>query len=112
MCLLNNKYYFQENHKLWGGRFTQNVDHKLETLNCSLHLDKRMYAEDVDGSKAYAKALQDINLLTQDETEQICIGLEQIKMEWNSATFEIKKGDEDIHTANERRLKVTEFLVH
>lgn len=70
-----------------------------------------MYAEDVDGSKAYAKALQDINLLTQDETEQICMGLDQIKMEWNSNTFEIKKGDEDIHTANERRLKVIQLLV-
>lgn len=87
------------------------MDHKLETLNSSLHLDKRMYAEDVDGSKAYAKALQGINLLTQDETEEICVGLEQIKLEWNCASFEIKKGDEDIHTANERRLKVTEFLL-
>lgn len=65
-----------------------------------------MYAEDIVGSKAYAKCLASINLLSEDETTAICEGLEQIKIEWDNGSFEIKHGDEDIHTANERRLKV------
>ncbi len=32
----------------------------------------------------------------------------QVAEEWKAGKFEIKQGDEDIHTANERRL--TEFI--
>ena len=30
----------------------------------------------------------------------------KIKVEWSSGQFKIQPGDEDVHTANERRLKV------
>ena len=33
----------------------------------------------------------------------------QVYKEWESGCFEIKDGDEDIHTANERRLKVRRY---
>lgn len=97
----------KESQKLWGGRFKKSTDPKLEKLNCSLQLDKRMYAEDIEGSKAYAHALQNINLLTPDEEEQICQGLDQIKIEWDNGEFVTQNEDEDIHSSNERRLKVT-----
>ncbi|KAG5898616.1 hypothetical protein JTB14_020992 [Gonioctena quinquepunctata] len=93
------------NHKLWGGRFSESTSASLEKLNSSIALDRRMYSEDIDGSKAYAEALRKIDLLTSKETEDICRGLDTVKDEWKSGTFEIKNGDEDIHTANERRLK-------
>ncbi|KAF7272088.1 argininosuccinate lyase isoform X2 [Rhynchophorus ferrugineus] len=95
----------QENHKLWGGRFTCKTNSKLEKLNCSLNLDRRMYAEDIEGSKAYAQSLKDINLLTETEADSICAGLDEIKLEWDNDEFVIKAGEEDIHTVNERRLK-------
>lgn len=66
-----------------------------------------MYEEDIEGSKAYAKALLKINLLTEEETEAICDGLDIVKVEWRKGIFNILQGDEDIHTANERRLKVS-----
>ena len=31
-------------------------------------------------------------------------GLKKVEQEWESGTFKIVSGDEDIHTANERRL--------
>jgi argininosuccinate lyase len=37
-------------------------------------------------------------------------GLEKIREEWQTGAFHIKDGDEDIHTANERRLKVYIFI--
>ncbi|XP_030766622.1 argininosuccinate lyase [Sitophilus oryzae] len=95
----------QENHKLWGGRFAGKTDPQLEKLNCSLDLDKRMYAEDIEGSKAYAQSLKHINLLTESEANSICEGLDKIKIEWGTNEFVIKPGEEDIHTTNERRLK-------
>lgn len=64
-----------------------------------------MYLEDINGSIAYANCLKTINLLTDDELKQICDGLNKIQIEWDNDTFTIKE-DEDIHSANERRLKV------
>ncbi|KAK5644680.1 hypothetical protein RI129_005980 [Pyrocoelia pectoralis] len=91
--------------KLWGGRFSTSVDDELEKLNSSINIDKELYAEDIAGSIAYAKSLVSVNLLTEEECAQICNGLNRIKTEWDEGRFEIKKNDEDIHTANERRLK-------
>ncbi|XP_022918642.2 argininosuccinate lyase [Onthophagus taurus] len=92
-------------NKLWGGRFTTSTSPELEKLNSSIDLDKRLYAEDIICSKMYSKSLCSINLLTDDETKSICDGLDRIKIEWEQGDFKILPGDEDIHTANERRLK-------
>jgi argininosuccinate lyase len=105
--LRDRHFFFQENNKLWGGRFTESTDANLEKLNSSINFDKRMFAEDIEGSKAYASALEKINLLSEQETSLICDGLDKVKIEWEKNVFETKHGDEDIHTANERRLQVS-----
>lgn len=63
-----------------------------------------MWREDILGSEMYAEALGDCGILSTDEVTQICDGLRLVKAEWESGTFTIVDGDEDIHTANERRL--------
>ena len=64
----------------------------------------RMWAQDLRGSIAYAKATAKVGILTSEESSSIISGLEQVYAEWAAGTFELKPGDEDIHTANERRL--------
>lgn len=91
--------------KLWGGRFSGETDPVMEKFNSSINVDKRMWEEDIKGSVAYAKGLGKINILTVDEVAQITDGLEKVSEEWRSGKFELKLADEDIHTANERRLK-------
>lgn len=95
---------------MWGGRFTASTNPSLEKLNSSIEIDKRMFAEDIDGSVAYASALKSIGLLTYEECIQIHEGLHKVKLEWEQGKFAIQDGDEDIHTANERRLKVVDVL--
>lgn len=90
--------------KLWGGRFTGNTDPLMEKFNESLPFDKRMWKQDIQGSQAYAKALAKAGVLTEPEATSIVEGLSQVAKEWEGGVFEIKQGDEDIHTANERRL--------
>ncbi|KAK9898315.1 argininosuccinate lyase [Cystobasidium minutum MCA 4210] len=90
--------------KLWGGRFTGSVDPVMERFNESLSYDKRMYRADVRGSQAYAKGLVQAGVITEEESEKIHNGLEQVLKEWQDGTFKIVQSDEDIHTANERRL--------
>jgi len=63
-----------------------------------------MWDQDIRGSIAYAKAIQKVGILTEEELNSIVLGLETVRSEWKSNSFEIKAGDEDIHTANERRL--------
>ena len=92
--------------RLWGGRFsgTSSVDPRMDKLNQSLPFDKRMFAEDVLGSQAYAKALNRCGLLQDSECDEILSGLDSVREEWQQQHFKIAPGDEDIHTANERRL--------
>jgi len=56
------------------------------------------------GSQAYARALAVAGILTADEASQIVSGLDEVAKEWAAGAFLVKPGDEDIHTANERRL--------
>nr|XP_020473649.1 argininosuccinate lyase isoform X4 [Monopterus albus] len=94
-----------EGGKLWGGRFVGETDPVMEKFNASISYDQRMWDADVRGSKAYVKALEKAKLVTTDEMTQILHGMDQISEEWSKGVFVVKPGDEDIHTANERRLK-------
>ncbi|CAL1704920.1 unnamed protein product [Somion occarium] len=90
--------------KLWGGRFTGKTDPLMHEFNQSLRYDQRMWAADIAGSIAYAKALNLAGILTKDEQEKIVQGLTAVGQEWEQGVFDIQPDDEDIHTANERRL--------
>ncbi|KAI6095985.1 putative argininosuccinate lyase [Pisolithus sp. B1] len=90
--------------KLWGGRFTGKTDPLMHEFNQSLKYDQRMHAADIRGSIAYAKALTRVGILTKDEESKMIQGLEAVEREWVTGQFEAEPDDEDIHTANERRL--------
>ncbi len=89
---------------LWGGRFAQKLDAAAWDLNSSLPVDKRMAIQDVDGSLAWADALHQAKILSDEEHAQIAPGLAIIKEEFTSGKFSFAPSDEDIHTAVERRL--------
>ena len=90
--------------KLWGGRFTGKTDPLMEQFNASINFDKRLWAADLQGSQAYAQAIARAGIITDAEAKQIVDGLDQVAQEWQAGQFTIQPGDEDIHTANERRL--------
>mmetsp|Transcript_999 Transcript_999/g.2544 ORF Transcript_999/g.2544 Transcript_999/m.2544 type:complete len:469 (+) Transcript_999:130-1536(+) len=87
-----------------GGRFSGGVDPIMEKFNESIHFDKRMWAQDIRGSIAYAKAIGKVGIISDEEVKTLVEGLEKVYQEWAEGKFELKPGDEDIHTANERRL--------
>uniref|UniRef100_A0A8C5TI16 Argininosuccinate lyase n=1 Tax=Malurus cyaneus samueli TaxID=2593467 RepID=A0A8C5TI16_9PASS len=92
-------------NKLWGGRFSGSTDPIMEMLNASISYDQRLSEVDIQGSMAYAKALEKAGILSKTELEKILGGLGKISEEWSQGVFVLKQTDEDIHTANERRLK-------
>ena len=90
--------------KLWGGRFTGATDPLMNLYNASLPYDKKMYAQDLEGTRVYTMGLEKLGLITAEELKEIHRGLAIIHEEWKENKFVEKDGDEDIHTANERRL--------
>lgn len=89
---------------LWGGRFREPLAQPVEALNTSFPFDKRLAAVDVEGSIAYATALRDAERLEPEAHDAIVSGLDAIALEFAEGKFEPHPGDEDIHTAVERRL--------
>lgn len=89
---------------LWGSRFDKAPDELFARFQNSFHFDWRMYDADVRGSIAYAKALARAGILSDAEVSEIERGLERVREEFASGSFESKPNDEDIHTAVERRL--------
>lgn len=91
--------------KLWGGRFTGGTDPIMVQYNESIYFDRAFYSQDIRGSVAYARANKNGGLLTEHEFAEIERGFQLVLKEWEQGKFEIQPGiDEDIHTANERRL--------
>jgi argininosuccinate lyase len=90
--------------QLWGGRFSSPTDEMMRRFNDSIGFDRRMYAADIQGSVAYAGGLARAGLITPEERDQLVAGLEQVRAEFEAGAFQVKSGDEDIHTAVERRL--------
>jgi argininosuccinate lyase len=90
--------------QLWGGRFTGKLDPSAWALDASIDFDRRLAAQDVRGSLAWARALRLAGVLSQAEADQICTGLALVGAELSENRFVFQPGDEDIHTAVERRL--------
>jgi argininosuccinate lyase len=89
---------------LWGGLLAGPIVAFFTRFNDSIGFDRRMYTADIQGSIAYAGALAQTGLITTEEHNQLVSGLVQVQAEFDAGDFEIKPGDEDIHTAVERRL--------
>ena len=94
--------------ELWEGRFAGSPSEALQALNDSFPFDRRMFREDIAGSRAHVMMLADVGLLSNDERDQLLGGLDAVEAEMASGAFEPIGSDEDIHTAVERR--VTEIV--
>ena len=90
--------------KVWAGRLRGPTSERVEAYTSSLAVDRRLGADDVAGSRAHARMLRSIGVLTAAQHRAIDAGLRTIAAEMSSDGFAVSPGDEDIHTAVERRL--------
>ena len=90
--------------QLWHGRFEGGPSEALQALNDSLPFDRRMFREDIAGSRAHVSMLARVGLLTADERDAVIAALAQVEQELVAGTFVFVASDEDIHTAVERRV--------
>lgn len=95
----------KEANSMWGGRFSAAPAELMTRINASIDVDRRMYREDITASKAHARMLAKVGILTAAEGEQIISGLDKVLAEIEAGGFEFKQSLEDIHMNVESRLK-------
>jgi argininosuccinate lyase len=92
-------------NSIWGGRFADGPAAIMERINASIGFDKRMFAQDIAGSKAHAAMLVRQGILSETDGAAIARGLDQIQREIEDGKFTFKTALEDIHMNVEARLK-------
>jgi len=92
--------------KLWGGRFKNNINKKMEKFISSLSFDKKLIKYDLLGSVAHVQMLGKCKIITKEEKDKIAKGLQEILKEVQEGKLEIINGEaEDIHSWVENKLK-------
>jgi argininosuccinate lyase len=92
-------------NKMWGGRFEEKPSDIMQQINVSIGIDKRLWKQDIAGSKAHAEMLGRQGIITKSEAATIIKGLGQVEKEIASGKFVFKEEFEDIHMNVEARLK-------
>ena len=90
--------------KLWGGRFSGEMEPSAWEFNASIDFDKRLGRQDVRGSIGWARALEKAAVISAVEAQKTIYALKKVGSELENGEFEFNANDEDIHTAVERRL--------
>jgi argininosuccinate lyase len=90
--------------KMWGGRFAAQPADAMQAINASIDVDKRLWREDIEGSKAHAGMLAAQAIITREDNAAIQEGLDQIAAEIAAGEFAFSAELEDIHLNIEARL--------
>jgi argininosuccinate lyase len=89
---------------LWSGRFAEAPDADLLAFGASFRFDRRLFEADIEGSLAWAEALEGAGVLSPDETRAICGALTGIREDARRDPAFVNGPDEDVHSFVERQL--------
>ncbi len=91
-------------NRMWGGRFSEGPDSIMAEINASIDFDRKLYRQDIQGSKAHARMLAQQGIIGADDAEKIEAGLDTILREIEAGQFTFSRELEDIHMNVESRL--------
>ena len=89
---------------MWAGRFTKEVDERVNDFNSSISFDHRMYKQDIEGSMAHATMLGECGIIDIEESKKIVEGLKGILDDIDSGKLEFDPTAEDVHMFVEAEL--------
>jgi argininosuccinate lyase len=90
---------------LRGGRLEAGPSEAMESINASIDFDKRLFAQDIAGSKAHCEMLVRQGIVSKEDGDAILAGLEKIQGEIEGGAFPFRRALEDIHMNVEARLE-------
>ncbi len=88
----------------WGGRFGAGPDAVMQAINVSIGFDRKLWRQDIAGSRAHAAMLAATGILDEADVRAIDDGLRRIAAEIEAGGFVFQDALEDIHTNVEVRL--------
>ncbi len=83
--------------KLWGGRFSKGTAKTVDDFGASIGFDQKLYREDIAGSRAHAKMLAKMNVLSEKELGSVLTALDEIESSIEKGSISFKEEFEDIH---------------
>jgi argininosuccinate lyase len=90
---------------LWKGRLGgEGMADEVASFTVSLDFDRALARDDLTGSRAHVKGLARKGILSNEEVATLLDALDTVDEELSSGTFVFAPGDEDVHTAIERRV--------
>jgi len=89
---------------IWGGRFDGGPAEIMLKINASIDFDRRLFAQDINASKAHAIMLASTGIISQNDSDDIVMGLDTIFKEIKKGEFNFSQKLEDIHMNVESRL--------
>jgi argininosuccinate lyase len=90
---------------MWGGRFGEGPGDIMREINASIAFDKRLWQEDIAGSKAHANMLAAQAIISEPDNAAIQQGLDRIYSEYQADGIPEDLALEDIHMVTETRLR-------
>ncbi|MBD5472982.1 MAG: argininosuccinate lyase [Lachnospiraceae bacterium] len=90
--------------QLWGGRFTKETDDLVYQFNASIHFDKKLFEQDIEGSIAHVVMLEKQGVISLEEKDAIVKGLTGIRTDVGQGKLAISEEFEDIHSFVETKL--------
>lgn len=89
---------------LWHGRFGSGPAAELMAFTESLSFDRRLWFDDLTGSRAHVRGLHRAGIFSDEEVQAVLEALDTVEHELATDTFTFLPSDEDIHSAIERRV--------
>ncbi|PTQ07801.1 argininosuccinate lyase [Sphingomonas oleivorans] len=89
---------------MWGGRFAEGPAAVMREINASIPFDKRLWQQDLAGSRAHVRMLAKQGIVTGPDSSAILAGLDRIEGEYIANGVNEDLALEDIHMATEHRL--------
>jgi argininosuccinate lyase len=91
-------------NQMWGGRFAEGPAAVMREINASIPFDKRLWRQDIAGSKAHVAMLGTQGIVSNADSVTIAEGLDRIAADYEAHGVTEDLALEDIHMATESRL--------
>jgi argininosuccinate lyase len=91
-------------NQMWGGRFAEGPAAVMREINASIPFDKRLWRQDIAGSKAHVAMLGAQGIVSHEDAAAIADGLDRVSAEYDADGVTDDLALEDIHMATESRL--------
>ena len=93
-----------KNKTIWSNRFKNKTSLSFQKIGSSIHIDKRLYEQDIAASIVHTQMLTKQKIINSKDGTKIINGLKKIKSLIDKGNFEFKDKFEDIHLNVEKKL--------